>query len=220
MSCDHYRSQLEDFLDGELAADERRRLEEHLHDCLPCRRELEGLAELLAAARRLPAATPPPRDLWPGIAGRLEARRGASVLSFPPSRWRRPVQLAVAAAALLAAVALALWTLRPAPAPAPGEAADPGRTAAVATAALSDPALPADSLAELREEVHATLERRRSRLSPETVAVVEQNLSTIDRAIADIRSALDEDPSNQQLHHLLAAQYRREVELLHQLSRL
>jgi hypothetical protein len=46
------------------------------------------------------------------------------------------------------------------------------------------------------------------------VSVVEQNLSTIDRAIAEARSALAADPSNSYLSGHLVETRRRKLDLL------
>jgi len=48
------------FLDGELAADERRAVEEHLGACAGCRAELDGLRRVASHLRRLERAAPPP----------------------------------------------------------------------------------------------------------------------------------------------------------------
>jgi hypothetical protein len=57
-------------------------------------------------------------------------------------------------------------------------------------------------------------ERRRSSLSPETVATIEKNLEIVDHAIAEARAALAKDPSNPDLPLLLSGVYRQKAELL------
>jgi anti-sigma factor RsiW len=64
------------------------------------------------------------------------------------------------------------------------------------------------------EELSATFEKQRDRLSPETVKVIEQNLAIIDRAIAESRAALEKDPNDPELPLLLSGVYRQKVELL------
>ena len=46
---------MSDYLDGDLAPDRRRRLEDHIGDCPECRRVLSGLRVMLDALQRLPA---------------------------------------------------------------------------------------------------------------------------------------------------------------------
>ncbi|HYS21492.1 MAG TPA: hypothetical protein VEO73_10430 [Gemmatimonadales bacterium] len=59
--------------------------------------------DLLEEARRLPRSIEPPRDLWPGIRGRIRAgsRETGIVKRWLPAPLRRWVQLAVAAVLLL-----------------------------------------------------------------------------------------------------------------------
>jgi len=64
------------------------------------------------------------------------------------------------------------------------------------------------------EELQLALSLQRERLAPETVAVLEQNLAIIDRAIGEARAALEADPANQELSFLLMNVYQSKVELL------
>jgi hypothetical protein len=64
------------------------------------------------------------------------------------------------------------------------------------------------------EQLRATFESQRDRLSPETVATIEQNLAIIDRAIAESRAALEKDPNDPDLPLLLSGVYRQKLELL------
>ena len=43
------------YLDGELASASRARIERHSHECLDCRRLLDGLAQMLGQLARLPS---------------------------------------------------------------------------------------------------------------------------------------------------------------------
>ena len=65
----------------------------------------------------------------------------------------------------------------------------------------------------------ALLAERQDEVSQETLAVIEENLRILDQAIAQIHTALDEDPGSRNLNQLLAARYRQEVGLLSQMSR-
>ena len=63
-------------------------------------------------------------------------------------------------------------------------------------------------------DLERALQSGRGRLDETTVAVVEENLAIIDRAIAEARSALGTDPSNGYLSgHLMQAR-RRKLDLL------
>jgi hypothetical protein len=63
-------------------------------------------------------------------------------------------------------------------------------------------------------ELQATLAQNEVRLDTATVRIVKQNLAIIDKAIADARVAVQNDPSNAYLNTHLANTMRRKVELL------
>lgn len=84
MSCERFNPMLSGYVDGELAADERRRLEEHLAACEACRRELEGLKVLKEDLAMLKFKEPSDAELeryWAGVYNRLERGIGWILLS-------------------------------------------------------------------------------------------------------------------------------------------
>lgn len=106
---------------------------------------------------------------------------------------------------------------------APGQAAIPADAPAAAPARAEAASTPMGLAAfgaseqEYRRTVdglHAELQARRERLSPETVAIIEKNLRIIDAAILEARAALEADPSNAELPLMLSGVYRTKVELL------
>lgn len=103
--------------------------------------------------------------------------------------------------------------LASAPAPssdsARGGTAAPGAINDAVTVNLDDPRYDA-AIAELER----TLAEGRGKLEPRTLAVVEENLRIIDRAIADARRAIEADPKNIWLRSHLAANMKRKVDLL------
>jgi predicted anti-sigma-YlaC factor YlaD len=85
MSCERFSPLLSGYVDGELAADERRRLEEHLETCAACRRELEGLKALKEDLAMLKFKEPSDAELeryWAGVYNRLERGIGWILLSL------------------------------------------------------------------------------------------------------------------------------------------
>ncbi len=68
---DRWRDRLSEYLDGELEAAERTRLEAHLASCEECAATLEQLGRVVARAGT--EDRPPVNDLWPGIAERIGA---------------------------------------------------------------------------------------------------------------------------------------------------
>ena len=218
MTCHEYDALLARDLEGELSLDERRSAEAHLIDCGRCsalRAELLGIA---AAARELPLISPS-RDLWDGIAARIDA----PVLTLPArtatAATGRRFRMLAAAAALVVATAGTTYVITRATlgsneaqlaatpdelGPRSGDSAGFPGVRYVADTGVSD----ADAAFD-REvvQLRALLEQRRPNLDSATVAVLERNLQIIDRAIAESRAALEKDPGsvllNRQLHNAL-----------------
>lgn len=86
MSCDRVADQLASYLEGELARQERLALEAHAASCAECRSVLADLDTIRREASALPMLEPS-RDLWSGIAARLDA----PVVSLGKTRRVRPL---------------------------------------------------------------------------------------------------------------------------------
>lgn len=216
-----WSARLDDYLDESLDRGGIAEVEAHLESCAACRAELRELEALRDRARGLSREIAPSRDLWAGIAARIDeanAPAAPSVIDIGGHR-RRPLipwgWLAAAAVILVVvssgATALLLRDGRGAgPTPlASTPATDGGRPVGLAAFAS----------AEVEYEytvstLEAELAARRDRLQPETIAAVEQNLAIIDAAIAEARAALAADPSSPDLPLLLSGVYLQKVELL------
>jgi anti-sigma-K factor RskA len=228
--CHDTRKQFDELLDGELSGDARRAVEEHLAGCAECRDELAALETLLAEARALPREIAPRTDLWPGIEERLTPRRpslGSWLSSLLPD-WgplTSPSALAGAAATIaVAALGALLWQSYQAP-------GDVGRDTVAAESAAQPAVLDEELMAQraelarsedgvllARQNLIEAVEGPKEHLSPETVAVIEENMRIIDQAIGQIRIALEDDPLNHELNMLLATYYQQEAELLKRVS--
>lgn len=137
--------------------------------------------------RQLPAELDPPRDLWAGIAARIEARPARR----PQRRWL--AGLAIAASITLT-VGLA-WTLRPASVP----EHDSERAELVRREA---DAMTLEYYAALREFEGAPMP-----------APIEPALKTLDRSASDLRGALASDPEAVFLLNQLRRTYARRLSL-------
>ena len=173
----------------------------------------------------LPRAIEPERDLWPTIADRLheplpDAERPGRPVVQARDRFRR----ALAAVLYMALGALVTWFAMTARAPEKTTSNDgsilavPASTAHLGVGAEGLAAIEADFL-RAREALWLDVLARRDQLEPSTVAVVEQNLAIIDRAIRDLRKALDTDPGNPSLERRLIDSHRRSLDLLRRLSK-
>ncbi len=218
MTCEQVSSVLDDYVDGDLAEAEFQDVELHLASCAACRQEERLLRALLAQAAALPRQIPPPHDLWPDVAARLRGAEGARGVMGPAvARWLRPAALA-AAAAVVIALAGGLWPRGPRP------------TAPIAPMGTLQPAaagtVPAPLLEAEREYARATaalmaaLDQQKDVLSPETRATLDANLKTIDDALAEVRAALQKDPGNAQLTHLLTSTHQKKLDALQRVVRL
>ena len=143
--------------------------------------------------RQLSAEIEPPRDLWAGIADRIER----------PVRRRRPAWLAGFALAASVCVAVGLaWSLRvPSPAPAPPQA-EPRVDAQAEQVRRQADALTAEYYAALREFEGAPMP-----------APLEPALATLDRSASDLRGALASDPEAVFLLDQLRRTYARRLSL-------
>jgi anti-sigma factor RsiW len=205
---DPWIDRLSDYIDGEMDLAERLELEAHLGRCAECSDILLGLRRVVTRARALEDVAPK-TDLWPGIAGQIGARL--------PRRWTFSLpQLAAASIALVALSSGAGWVLHSGmlassavSAPVPPEPPVP-----VAVAQLTRP------YDQAVADLERVLNEGRGRLDTATVRVLEQNLATIDRAIAQAQLAVAADSANLYLNSHLAATMRRKLELLRQAAAL
>jgi hypothetical protein len=216
MTCQELDERLDDWVDGTLAA-EAAELEAHLASCARCQEQERRTRQLLAHAASLPRSVTPPRDLWPGIARRLERDR----------RWSgagglQPWALAAAATVAVGLVA-ALWAGRSPSAVRTVEI--PAATPEARLASLPEVSDPVVAAAERDYEAAANalleaLQKRQSEISPQTLLDVRANLEVIDRALAELREALVKDPQNPELNKMLVATHRKKVDVLRRVVRL
>jgi len=192
MMCNEWETQLNEYVDGTLAAEARALVEAHLAGCAGCRAAVVELRALIAGAADLPKRIEPARDLWTGIAARVgkrEVRNG--------KRWWRT---ALAAAATLV-IGFAVYRLLP-PFAAHYRPVGEGWLAVEA------------QYEQASDELTRALATERDRLAPATVALLERNLAAIDAALRESRDALARDPENVELRGLVASAAREKVELL------
>lgn len=210
MSCQEIQQNLNDFVDDELTEHARLVVEQHLATCSACRQELADLRSLVEAARGLEPEVAPSRDLWPAIESRLEIGR-----SVERNWW---LQLAAAGIALaILSVPLSVWWT--------GRSIDDSRASieherpSQSVATQAQLARSEDGVLLARTDLVTAIERRRDVVEADTLLVLEENMNLLDRAIGEIRTALEEDPQNLRLRMLLAARYQQERKLLQKVSR-
>jgi hypothetical protein len=213
---DLWTNRLSEYIDGELDNTEREALEAHLATCGQCYATLADLRQVVARAKTLEDREPA-KDLWAGI------RAGLTTDAPIPLRHDRLVrrrfsltvgQLLAASIALVLLSGGSAWlALKSNPTATTVSKATPAPGTAIEVNWTSGPDL---AVAELQE----ALTRNESRLDTATVRTVREALTTIDRAIADARVALEKDPGNTYLNLHLANTMRRKVELLRRVNAL
>lgn len=218
MTCEQIRDRLDEYVDGDLAEAEFQEVELHLGGCPECRQEERELRALIARAEALPEEMWPAQDLWPDLAARLRGPEGMRLVPRTGvARWMGPMSLA-AAAAVVVALSAALWTRENVPG-----AASPVAPASLQPVALGPSSVLLDSerdYARATADLMAAIEAQKETLAPETRAVLDANLKTIDDALAQVRAALVKDPGNSQLAHLLTSTHQKKVDALKRVVRL
>jgi anti-sigma factor RsiW len=222
---DIWTDRLSEYLDGDLPATERSAIEDHLRHCVACGAALADLKRIVRRARALDDRAPE-RDLWPGIATRIGVSTGAPGVATEirfagrmRRRWAFSLpQLAAAGIALMAVSGAAAWLLHPG---ATTLVLAPLPTQPLAMPVAAGSARPAARSYDLAvAELQQVLTQNRSRLDTTTVRVIQQNLATIDRAIAQAQRAVAADSANIYLNSHLAETMRRKLELLRQAAAL
>jgi hypothetical protein len=217
MNHEQWTDRLSDYADDELRIEDREAVDRHLAQCEECHQILDEIRAVSSRAGTLTDA-PPSRDLWPRIAAEIGAAdlRTPNVVQLRPARrfsFTLP-QLVAASLALMLLSGGMVWMARLGgdrtdfPKIAGAERMTPPNRAA---APMPLPATFAEAhYDEAIADLQQTLEDGRANLDPETIAVLERNLASIDRAIDQCRQALAADPANAYLsEHLVSAQKRK-----------
>jgi hypothetical protein len=213
-NIEHIDAALSAWFEGDLRDAERRAVDAHLRECLRCASLVRDLESIRRDASRLPEMAPS-RDLWDGIAARIEAPVIALKPRQAPAPARRNWQMAAAAVVLMAVSSGLTYVLtggqrsvtsdqqvaatpdsltvpnvvtpRPRPSPSSGGGAVLVSTDASAPAIMYD-----QEITRLR----VILDQRRGDLDSATIAAVEKSLKAIDTAIGEARSALAGDAAS------------------------
>jgi hypothetical protein len=229
MTCDRIDELLPAWIEDDLGPAARDAVSAHLGECLRCAAIVRDLTALRRDAAQL-AELVPPRDLWDGIAARIDAPVIAiasrqSPLAVPS---RRIWTLAAAATLLVAVSSGITWSIAmrgasDAPAQAATTAA-PESPSTTDLAALTAP--PTGTLASAEpfppevlygreiEDLRAILVERSAELDSSTVAAVVKSLQSIDIAIAEARAALARDASSPFLHDQLNRALQKKLGVL------
>ena len=205
MNCNEARERINDYVDGHMSSSERAVLLAHFAECASCREEEMALRGLLSEARGLERNIMPREDLWKGISERIVRPEEKANAPYEV-KWRVRTVMWLSAAVILAFLCAAVLALmNPAVQPQKGavQAHLPRETGEAMVACTQE-----------RDILLADFEKRKEELPEDVVAGVQGDLLVIDNAVAEIESALDADPENEQLQKMLIMTCEKQVGLL------
>ena len=241
ITCEHVDSVLSAWLEGDLGDEERRAVDAHLRECLRCASLVRDIGNIRRDAANLPEMAPS-RDLWQGIAARIEA----PVIELKPRQASAPArrnwQMAAAAVVLMAvssgvtylvtksdergAMSDALVATSPeAPdsvagtprsvvAPRPRPSSGSGSTVLI----MNEPSAPEITYDQEITRLRVILDQRRVDLDTATIAAVEKSLKAIDQAITDARRALAGNASSAFLNEQLNRSLEKKLGVLRRVA--
>jgi hypothetical protein len=235
MTCEHVDNLFPAWIEGDLDPLQRRAVDAHLRECLRCASIVRDIEALRRDAVNLPELAPS-RDLWEGIAARIET----PVVELPPRQAvpapaRRTWQVAAAAVVLMAASSGLTYVLTsgqrsavseqvattesgepgtpnvvtPRPRPSSG-----GSPVLVRAEPMAAEVIYAQEITRLR----TILDERRTSLDTSTIKTVEKSLLAIDHAIEDARRALAGDASSQFLTEQLNRALEKKLGVLRRVA--
>lgn len=167
--------------------------------------------DIMAMARDLPREIAPGRDLWPAIAGAIEADRehGAN------RPWPRLFAQAAAVLLLVGASSGITWLTMHETGGAPDTTTVNGAlTFEPVSGSFGSQYTLGPDFQDARSNIAAKFELELERLPPATREEIENNLATIRAAIAEINRALAEQPDNVLLQKLLLSSYNEELAIM------
>jgi hypothetical protein len=221
MTCAHFDTAIDDYVDGSLDAGAGAALEAHLERCHACRALVDDLRALRAATRSLDPVVPSPR-VWMRIAAAVDAdRRKRSLFGrfeLAGLEWR-PI---LSTAAVVIVLAGGIWASYRDVSSASARRAARVAAADTTPAPVVSPIQPVGTTLDAAEQHYtnaiATLEQITKSgtddLDPPTARIVQSNLAVIDQAIGESRQALQQEPASNVAQESLLDALRSKIGLL------
>jgi len=232
MTHPEWQEALDAYVNGDLEAQERERLLEHLHGCAGCRGEAEALTRIIKEAALLPRTIEPPPHLWWRIQESLADMPAEAPVTPITRSLSSRLRLAFAAAALVAVFGAAIWI-------APRRHETGVTTAAARTDSLGPDVtvISNDAKSQPSEWAQMIWSLERESLTAEQAVFtglaghvdaaalaraseVEPALRALDTAINETAEAMRLEPKNSMLAKTLTGYYERKLELLRMAARL
>jgi len=219
---DKWTAQLSAYLDGELSADERTDLEQHLESCDTCRADLQQLKGVVGWAADYEGPEPA-NDVWPQISAAISDTPSGVVNLARRRKAQRRVSLSVlqalAASLVLAAVGVGGWSLARLTTPESQMAAVIDISAPEAGATVTATIAVAQKYGPAISDLERMLLDEQQVLDSTTVRVLREQLAIIDRALAEAQEALAQDPASDFLADHYTGMMKKKLNVLRQAAR-
>lgn len=208
-----------DLVDGRLDERLQREVERHLEGCAECRALVEDLRTVRAAAFMLDRREPDAQT-WEKLQAAIAAEPAphGGVLRVP--RWRprgaAMVWLSAAAALILATIIGVLPLLNRPPATGAAAPASGAEQPATVESVTAEFEAAEQHYQKAIDDLQAIASQDTGELDPQVAAVLQKNLTLIDQAITESRTALQSQPSNAGAQSGLFDALRTKVALLQQ----
>lgn len=237
ITCEHMDSVLSAWFEGDLGPAERRAVDAHLRECLRCAALVRDIEAIRRDAANLPPLEPS-RELWQGIAERIEA----PVIELKPRQAPVPSlrtwHMAAAAVVLMALSSGATYLLTSgqseggpqqfvvtrdtivvprsmaAPNVVPPQRPRPSSDSTPTVLVSTEPSAPEVMYDQEISRLRVILDQRRGDLDTATVAALEKSLRAIDQAIIDAKTALAGSGQNAFLTEQLNRALEKKVNVL------
>lgn len=195
MNCQDFAEYPNDAIDGTLDDGLQKPYDDHIASCVDCREEERLMRDLLDRTAQLPADIMPDRELWAGIEEKI-LETPKNIIAFPKFR-RRLVQTVMGAAGVFIVFMLITVPVEPVENIAENEPSQEE---------LDREKLEAE-YARAKDSLMLALDARKDAMSPEILAMIEENLNIIENAVVDINRALATNPDDPQLERMLLVAY-------------
>lgn len=225
-TCEDIQARLSLLVDGGLSAEDQATVRSHVRGCAACRGMLADLDRLRAAARELgPIA--PPDHLWLEVAGQIRQSAPLQTHRVPRRIGRNPIWQWAGLAAAMLLVTFGAYLVRPST-PQDGSGPTASTNAPTATTAGASNPAAGGSVETVAQELNMALAHYEkaigeletmaragnSTIEPALAATMQKNLSAIDQAIAQSRTALVDNPSSEPARTSLFEALRRKISVL------
>lgn len=223
MTCSELNERLVDYVDGGLEPAERRTVERHLEACDQCGALVTDLRTIRAAAFMLDRHEPAP-EVWTRLQAAVAAEPATKsrLLAMPAAFGRRrlfesgnwPVWLGAAAALVLATVIGLLPLMSRDADRADGTPADAGDAEISVESVAAEFEAAEKHYQKAIDDLQTIANKDTGELDPQVAAVLQKNLTVIDRAIGESRAALQSQPASTNAQDGLFDALRTKVALL------